>query len=34
VQLATFAKSGHGAWRDEPDAAFQRLRRFILEEQA
>jgi len=32
VQLATFANSGHGAWRDEPDAAFLRLRRFILEE--
>ena len=31
VQLATFANAGHGAWRDEPDAAFQRLRRFILE---
>ena len=31
VQLATFAHSGHGAWRDEPDAAFRRLRRFILE---
>jgi proline iminopeptidase len=31
VQLATFAHSGHGAWRDEPDAAFLRLRRFILE---
>ena len=31
VQLATFARSGHGAWRDEPDAAFARLRRFILD---
>jgi proline iminopeptidase len=31
VQLATFAHSGHGAWRDEPDAAFACLRRFILE---
>lgn len=31
VQLATFARSGHGAWRDEPEAAFARLRRFILE---
>ena len=31
VQLASFAKSGHGAWRDEPDAAILRLRRFILE---
>ncbi len=29
VQLATFPRSGHGAWRDEPDAAFARLRRFI-----
>jgi proline iminopeptidase len=28
-QLATFANSGHGAWRDEPDAAFAALRRFI-----
>ena len=31
VQLATFAGSGHGAWRDEPEAAFAVLRRFILE---
>jgi len=30
VQLATFAGSGHGAWRDEPEAAFAVLRRFIL----
>lgn len=30
VQLATFAHSGHGAWRDEPEAAFARLREFIL----
>jgi proline iminopeptidase len=30
VQLATFAASGHGAWRDEPEAAFARLREFIL----
>jgi proline iminopeptidase len=28
-ELAVFAGSGHGAWRDEPDAAFARLRRFI-----
>jgi pimeloyl-ACP methyl ester carboxylesterase len=31
VRLATFAKSGHGAWRDEPEAAFALLRRFIVE---
>ena len=30
VQLAVFERSGHGAWRDEPDAAFARLREFIL----
>ncbi|MEP6740527.1 MAG: alpha/beta hydrolase [Caldimonas sp.] len=29
VRLATFAKSGHGAWRDEPEAAFALLREFI-----
>ena len=29
VKLATFAGSGHGAWRDEPDAAFAVLREFI-----
>jgi len=29
VQLAVFDRSGHGAWRDEPDAAFARLREFI-----
>ena len=29
-RLATFAGSGHGAWRDEPDAAFAALREFIL----
>ena len=34
VQLATFAGSGHGAWRDEPEAAFALLRRFILEQAA
>jgi proline iminopeptidase len=28
-ELAVFAGSGHGAWRDEPEAAFARLRRFI-----
>lgn len=31
MQLAVFEHSGHGAWRDEPDAAFARLRRFIEE---
>jgi len=31
MQLSTFAHSGHGAWRDEPDAAFARLRRFIVD---
>jgi len=30
-QWAEFARSGHGAWRDEPAAAFERLRRFIAE---
>jgi len=30
AQLVTFAGSGHGAWRDEPEAAFARLRQFIL----
>ena len=29
-RLATFDQSGHGAWRDEPDAAFALLREFIL----
>jgi len=33
VQLAVFERSGHGAWRDEPDAAFTRLREFILSAQ-
>jgi proline iminopeptidase len=28
-RLAVFADSGHGAWRDEPDAAFAVLREFI-----
>lgn len=28
-ELAVFAGSGHGAWRDEPEAAFARLRAFI-----
>lgn len=31
MQFASFARSGHGAWRDEPDAAFACLRRFITE---
>ena len=30
AQLAVFARSGHGAWRDEPDAAFALLREFIV----
>jgi proline iminopeptidase len=30
-RLVSFAKSGHGAWRDEPDAAFAVLRDFLLE---
>lgn len=29
-QFASFADAGHGAWRDVPDAAFARLRDFIL----
>jgi proline iminopeptidase len=29
TQLAVFEQSGHGAWRDEPEAAFALLRRFI-----
>jgi len=29
VQFARFANAGHGAWRDEPEAAFAVLRRFI-----
>jgi proline iminopeptidase len=29
MQLAVFEHSGHGAWRDEPEAAFALLRRFI-----
>lgn len=31
MQFASFAQSGHGAWRDEADEAFAVLRRFILE---
>jgi proline iminopeptidase len=30
MQLAVFDRSGHGPWRDEPDAAFARLREFIV----
>ena len=30
MQWAEFANSGHGAWRDEPDAALARLREFIV----
>ncbi|WP_395703832.1 alpha/beta fold hydrolase [Aquabacterium sp.] len=30
LRFAAFAKSGHGAWRDEPEAAFALLRDFIL----
>jgi proline iminopeptidase len=30
-RLATFAASGHGAWRDEVEAAFAVLREFVLE---
>jgi pimeloyl-ACP methyl ester carboxylesterase len=29
-RLVTFANAGHGAWRDEPDAAMAALRDFIL----
>lgn len=28
-RLVRFANSGHGAWRDEPEAAFALLREFI-----
>lgn len=31
VQFAQFDDCGHGVWRDAPDAAFARLRRFIAE---
>lgn len=30
AELQVYADSGHGAWRDEPEAAFAALRRFIL----
>lgn len=29
AELQVYADSGHGAWRDEPEAAFAALRRFI-----
>ena len=31
MQLARFADAGHGVWRDQPEAAFARLRAFILQ---
>jgi proline iminopeptidase len=31
MQLARFADAGHGTWRDQPEAAFARLRDFILQ---
>ena len=31
MQLARFANAGHGVWRDQPEAAFVRLREFILQ---
>ncbi|MGM9514979.1 alpha/beta fold hydrolase [Roseateles sp. DB2] len=31
MQLARFPGCGHGVWRDNPGAAFERLRRFIQE---
>ncbi len=34
VRLARFAGAGHGAWRDEPEAAFALLREFIGEASA
>ncbi len=30
LRLAVFDRSGHGAWRDEPEAAFAVLRDFIV----
>lgn len=30
MRISAFANSGHGAWRDEPEAAFALLRDFIL----
>ena len=31
MQYRAFPNVGHGAWRDDADAAFAELRRFILE---
>ncbi len=31
VQLEQFPHCGHGVWRDDPNAAFLRIRRFITE---
>ena len=31
MQLARIADAGHGTWRDQPEAAFARLREFILQ---
>ncbi len=31
MQLARIADAGHGTWRDQPEAAFARLRDFILQ---
>jgi len=31
MQWARFAHAGHGVWRDDPEAAFARLRQFITE---
>ena len=31
MQLTRFADAGHGVWRDQPEAAFARLREFILQ---
>ncbi len=33
-KLARFANAGHGAWRDQPEAAMQTIRDFVLAEQA
>jgi proline iminopeptidase len=30
-RFASFADAGHGVWRDQPEAAFELLRRFVLE---
>jgi pimeloyl-ACP methyl ester carboxylesterase len=32
VQFTQFRGSGHGVWRDDPDAAFARLRQFIAQQ--